>query len=86
MNRKDEIKRSIEYLNHLIDMSTKENINQEQLTNINLAALLNQIADISVTLAIIADNLEGRKESLVDTYKKYKKRMENIEEESEDKE
>lgn len=83
MNRKDEIKGSIEYLNHLIDISIKENLNQEQITNINLAALTHQMADISVTLAIIADNLEGRKESLVDTYKKYKKRMENIEEESE---
>jgi hypothetical protein len=59
MSRKDEIKASIEYLNHLISISTKESMNQEQLININLAALTHQIADISETLAIIADKLGG---------------------------
>ena len=59
MNRKDEIKGSVEYLNHLIDISVKESITQEQVTNINLTAISHQLADISVTLAIIADKLEG---------------------------
>lgn len=59
MSRKDEIKESIEYLNNLIDMTTKESISQEQLINISLGAVTHLLADISVTLAIIADKLGG---------------------------
>jgi hypothetical protein len=55
MSRQEEIKESIEYLNHSISISTKESMNKEQLININLAVIAHQLEDISVTLAIIAD-------------------------------
>ena len=59
MSRKEEIKQSIEYLNKIVEFSTKESLNQTQITNINLSAITSQLADISVTLAIIADKLGG---------------------------
>ena len=59
MTRKDEVKESVKYLNHLIDVAAKENLSQEQITNVNLAAITHQLAEISVTLAIIADKLGG---------------------------
>lgn len=59
MNRKDEIKESIECLNHIIEITTKADLTQEQLTNMNLSAITSQLADISLTLAIIADKLGG---------------------------
>lgn len=59
MSRKEEIKHSIEYLNKIIEIATKESITQEQVTNMNLSAITNQLSDISVTLAIIADKLGG---------------------------
>ena len=57
MKRQDEIKENIERITHIMDIVTKENLTQEQITNINLAAITNQLADISITLAIIADKL-----------------------------
>lgn len=57
MSRKLEIEESIKNLNHIIDISTEKNLSQEQLTNINLAAITHQLADINLTLAIIADKL-----------------------------
>lgn len=63
MTRKDEIKQSIEYLDFLIDKINKANLNQDQVTNINLTGITHQLADISVTLAIIADKLGGENES-----------------------
>lgn len=62
MNRKDEIKESIECLNHIIEITTKADLTQEQVTNINLSAITNQLADISVTLAIIADKMAESEE------------------------
>ena len=59
MTRKEEIKNSIDYLNNVIHLATKESLTQEQLININLSSLTSQLADISVTLAIIADKLGG---------------------------
>ena len=57
MTRKEEIKNSIDYLNNVMNLVTKESVTQEQLINLNLSALTNQLADISVTLAIIADKM-----------------------------
>jgi len=57
MTRKDEIKESIEGLADILDLTAKASLTPEQLTNINLTAILNQLADISITLAIIADKL-----------------------------
>ena len=62
MNRKDEVKESIEYLNHIMDVFTKEPVIQEQITNYCLSAITHQLADISLTLAIIADKLGGESE------------------------
>ena len=61
MTRKEEIKNSIDYLNNVINLATKEIVTQEQLINLNLTALANQLADISVTLAIIADEMAESK-------------------------
>ena len=58
MTRKLEIEESIKNLSHIIDnISTEKKFSQEQLTNIHLMAITHQLADISVTLAIIADKL-----------------------------
>lgn len=59
MTRKEEVKGSVKYLNHLIDVAAKEKLSQEQITNVNLSVISHQITDISVTLAIIADKLGG---------------------------
>ena len=59
MTRKEEVKESVKYLNHLIDVAAKENLSQEQLTNVNLAAITHQLTQISLSLAIIADKLES---------------------------
>lgn len=62
MTRKDEIKESIEGLADILDLTAKASLTPEQLTNINLTAITNQLADISLTLAIIADKLGGEGE------------------------
>ena len=64
MKRKDEIKESIENLNHIMGIATREpeTLAQEQITNLNLSAITHQLADISLTLAIIADKLGGEGE------------------------
>jgi len=64
MTREDEIKESIENLNHIMGIATREPeiLNQEQITNMNLSAIILQLADISLTLAIIADKLGGEGE------------------------
>jgi hypothetical protein len=59
MTRKLEIEEGIKNLNHIIDISTEKKLSQEQLINLNLAAISNQLAEISLTLAIIADKLGG---------------------------
>lgn len=61
MTRKEEIKNSIDYLNNVMNLVTKESVTQEQLINLNLSALTNQLADISITLAIIADEMAESK-------------------------
>lgn len=61
MTRKEEIKISIEYLNNVINLVTKESVTQEQLINLNLSVLTSQLADISVTLATIADEMAESK-------------------------
>lgn len=57
MTRKEEVKESIRYLKHLIDGATDLDLSQEQITNVNLAGITHQLAEISLTLAIIADKL-----------------------------
>ncbi len=63
MSRKDEINASIKCINELIELYTKEDVTQEQITNYNLAIITHLLADINVTLAIIADKLGGTNES-----------------------
>ena len=57
MSRKSEIEKSIKNLNHIIDITTEEGLSQEQITNLGIAAITHQLADISLTLAIITDKL-----------------------------
>lgn len=59
MTRKLEIEEGIKNLNHIIDISTEKKLSQEQLRDLNLAAISSQLAEISLTLAIIADKLGG---------------------------
>ena len=59
MTRKDEVRESIRYLNHLIDEATDLGLSQEQITNVNLAGITHQLTQISLSLAIIADKLES---------------------------
>lgn len=59
MTRKLEIEESIKNLNRIIDISAEKNLSEEQITNICNLAITNQLADISLTLAIIADKLGG---------------------------
>ena len=62
MTRKDEIKESIEGLADVLDLTAKVSLTPEQITDINLSAIIHQLADISLTLAIIADKLGGEGE------------------------
>lgn len=62
MNRKDEIKESIEGLADILDSTTKASLTPEQITKLSLWAIVNQLADINLTLAIIADKLGGESE------------------------
>lgn len=64
MNRKDEIKESIEGFADILDLITtnKVRLTPNQVTNANLSAITQQLADISLTLAIIADKLGGEGE------------------------
>lgn len=61
MSRVEEVKEN----QNFFDTALKEidnaglEISQEQLLNLNLAAITQQLAEISTTLAIIADKLEG---------------------------
>lgn len=59
MSRKEEVEKSNLILTKMISEKTTENITQEQVTNYTLASIAQQLADISLTLAIIADKLGG---------------------------
>lgn len=59
MTRKLEIEESIKGLNHMIDISTEADLSHEQITTLCITMITHQLADISLTLAIIADKLES---------------------------
>lgn len=59
MSRKEEVEKSNLILTKMISEKATENITQEQVTNYALSSISQQLADISVTLAIIADKLGG---------------------------
>jgi hypothetical protein len=65
MKRKyaDEIRERLEGFADTLDLiATKASLTPEQITNINLTAIAQQLADISLTLAVIADKLGGEGE------------------------
>ena len=62
MRRKDEIKESIEGLADMLDLASKVSLTPEENIDISLSAIAQQLADISLTLAIIADKLGGEGE------------------------
>lgn len=57
MSRKEEVEKSNLILTKMIREKATENITQEQVTNYALSSIAQQLTDISVTLAIIADKL-----------------------------
>lgn len=57
MKRLDEVKEKNKSLYQLIEIASKENFSKKDLTNINLSVISDYLADISLTLAIIADKL-----------------------------
>lgn len=57
MKRVDEIKEKNKYLYQLVEIASKENFSKKDLTNFNLSVISDYLADISLTLAIIADKL-----------------------------
>lgn len=57
MKRLDEVKEKNKNLYQLIEIASKENFSKKDLTNINLSVISDYLADISLTLAIIADKL-----------------------------
>lgn len=57
MSRKEEVEKSNLILTKMISEKATENITQEQVTNYALSSIAQQLTDISVTLAIIADKL-----------------------------
>lgn len=57
MSRKEEVEKSNLILIKNIREKATENITQEQVTNFALSSIAQQLTDISVTLAIIADKL-----------------------------
>lgn len=58
MTRKEEVVDSMHDLLGRIRDLTGSGLTQEQVMNINLSAIAQQLGEISVTLAIIADKLE----------------------------
>lgn len=58
MTRKEEVVDSVHDLLGRIRDLTGSGLTQEQVMNINLSAIAQQLGEISVTLAIIADKLE----------------------------
>ena len=61
MTRREEVTNSIKALNEMIDKITTLPLNQEQVMNVNLTSIAQQLGDINLTLAIIADKLEKEK-------------------------
>lgn len=61
MTRKDEVEKNNKILIEKIkeEATNLKIITQEQVTNYALSSISQQLADISVTLAIIADKLGG---------------------------
>ena len=59
MSRLEEVKKVIDVINAAIDgiNNCGLDLEQEQITNLILSSILGQIAEISKTLAIIADKL-----------------------------
>lgn len=58
MNREKQIAESIEHLEQVMDESTRDAKTQEQVTNMALTGIMHNLMDISMTLAIIADELK----------------------------
>lgn len=58
MTRKEEVENNMKDLLERIRDLTGSGLTQEQVMNINLSSIAQQLGDISVTLAIIADKLD----------------------------
>lgn len=58
MTRKEEVENNMKDLLERIRDLTGSGLTQEQVMNINLSAIAQQLGEISVTLAIIADKLD----------------------------
>lgn len=60
MTRKEEVEKNNKILTEMIKETTNStSITQEQVTNFALSSIAQQLVDISLTLAIIADKLGG---------------------------
>lgn len=61
MSRLEEVETKQDIIGQALEAikNAKPNITQDALTNLNLSAIVSQLADISTTLAIIADKLGG---------------------------
>lgn len=58
MTRKEEVENNMKDLLERIRDLNGSGLTQEQVMNINLSAIAQQLGEISVTLAIIADKLD----------------------------
>lgn len=58
MTRKEEVENNMKDLLERIRDLSGSGLTQEQVMNINLSSIAQQLGDISVTLAIIADKLD----------------------------
>ena len=57
MSRKEEVEKNIKVLAKEIERCTSLKVTQEQVTNLNLSAIAQELADINITLAMIVDQL-----------------------------
>lgn len=57
MSRTEEVKSNINIIDEGIKEISSIKLTQEQVTNLNLSAIVQNLADINVTLAMIADQL-----------------------------
>lgn len=58
MTRKEEVENNMKDLLERIRDLTGSGLTQEQVMNINLSSIAQQLGEISVTLAIMADKLD----------------------------
>lgn len=57
MTRKEEVEKNIKVLSEVIEKCTSLEGTQELVTNLNLSAIAQELADINITLAMIVDQL-----------------------------